>query len=134
MPAYIASHHGLGRILATTTRPGWHDASGAFVLPHRIIGKADVWFQDSGKGAHLFTERGSLKSWQGELAHYCRGDPVLILSVCCVLAGPVLSRVGVNAGTCTYWAFDTFEGENRNICVSSHMNLKNSGNTGNTAL
>ncbi|MDF3920122.1 DUF927 domain-containing protein [Salinicola salarius] len=98
VPAYIASHHGLNRILATTTRPGWHDASGAFVLPHRIIGDADVRFQDSGKGAHLFTERGSLESWQTDVAHYCQGNPVLILSVCCALAGPVLSRVGVNGG------------------------------------
>ncbi|MDH4572511.1 DUF927 domain-containing protein [Salinicola acroporae] len=98
VPAYIASHHGLDRILATTTRPGWHDTSGAFVLPNRIMGDADVRFQDSGKAAHLFSERGTLEAWQAEVAHYCQGNPVLILAVGCALAGPLLSRVGVNGG------------------------------------
>lgn len=98
VPAYIASHHGLERLLSTTTRPGWHDASGAFVLPCRVIGGADVRYQDSGKGALLFTERGTLTGWQEELAHYCPGNPVLILSICCALAGPLLARVGVNGG------------------------------------
>ena len=98
VPAYIASHHDLNRVLATTTKPGWHDASGAFVLPGKILGGQDVRFQDSGKAAHLFSERGTLESWQSELAHYCQGNPVLILSVCCALAGPLLSKVGVNGG------------------------------------
>jgi uncharacterized protein (DUF927 family) len=98
VPAYIASHHNLERVLATTTRPGWHDASGAFVLPHRIIGDADVRFQDSGKGVQLFTQRGTLEGWQTELAHYCQGNPVLIMAVCCALAGPLLVKVGVNGG------------------------------------
>lgn len=98
VPAYIASHHDLKRVLATTTKPGWHDTSGAFVLPSKILGGQDVRFQDSGKGAHLFSERGTLESWQSELAYYCQGNPVLILSVCCALAGPLLSKVGVNGG------------------------------------
>ena len=98
VPAYIASHHGLTRILATTTKPGWHERSGAFVLPSRVLGGEDVRYQDSGKGALLFSERGTLEGWKSELAYYCQGNPVLILSVCCALAGPLLSKVGVNGG------------------------------------
>lgn len=83
VPAYIASHHGLERVLATTTRPGWHDASGAFVLPGRIIGSADVRYQDSGKGALLFTERGTLTGWADRTGALLSGqsgpDPVGLL-------------------------------------------------------
>ncbi len=98
VPAYIASHHGLSKILATTTKPGWHDSSGAFVLPSRVIGGENVRYQDTGKGANLFTTKGSLQGWQAELAPYCVGNPVLILAVCCALAGPLLGKVGVNGG------------------------------------
>ena len=86
VPAYIASHHGLTRILATTTKPGWHERSGAFVLPSRVLGGEDVRYQDSGKGALLFSERGTLEGWKSELAYYCQGnpgtDPIRLLRTC----------------------------------------------------
>ncbi|MCX2524437.1 DUF927 domain-containing protein [Larsenimonas rhizosphaerae] len=98
VPAYIASHHHPDRVLDTITRPGWHDPSGAFVLPHRIIGSDRVRFQSSGREARIFDTRGTLAEWQGDVAAYCLGNPVLILSVCCALAGPLLKKVGVNGG------------------------------------
>lgn len=94
---YLASHHSLERVLATTTKPGWHE-SGAFVLPSRIIGGDGVRFQESGRAASLFTTKGDLAQWQTRVAHYCVGNPVLIVSVCCALAGPLLAKVGVNGG------------------------------------
>lgn len=94
---YLSSHHEPERVIATTTKPGWHE-SGVFVLPSRVIGDGDVRFQDSGRTVDLFTTKGTLESWQREVATYCLGNPVLILSVCCALAGPLLERVGVNGG------------------------------------
>ncbi|WP_081803596.1 DUF927 domain-containing protein [Halotalea alkalilenta] len=98
IPAYIASHHRLDQVLATTTKPGWHAASGAFVLPGRIIGEAEVRYQESGRGVRLFTQAGTLAAWQAEVARPCLGNPVLILSLCCALAGPLLYKVGVHGG------------------------------------
>ena len=94
---YLASHQSPGRRIETTTKPGWH-ASGAFVLPTRVIGGDNVRFQDSGRAANIFNCKGSISGWQAEIAPRCLGNPVLILSVCCALAGPLLAKVGVNGG------------------------------------
>lgn len=98
IPAFVASHHTPEVVLETTTRPGWHERSGAFVLPERIIGSTRVRFQSSGREAKIFDTRGSLEAWQAEVATPCLGNPVLILSICCALAGPLLKKVGVNGG------------------------------------
>ncbi|WP_110693632.1 DUF927 domain-containing protein [Salinicola halophyticus] len=98
VPAYIASHHTPQVVLDTITRPGWHERSGAFVLPNRIIGSDRVRFHSSGREARIFDTLGTLEGWQSEIAEPCLGNPVLILSVCCALAGPLLKKVGVNGG------------------------------------
>lgn len=94
---YLASHQSPELVIATTTKPGWHE-SGAFVLPSRVIGGDKVRFQDSGRAANIFTSKGTISGWQTEIATRCLGNPVLILSVCCALAGPLLAKVGVNGG------------------------------------
>ena len=94
---YLASHQSPELVIATTTKPGWHE-SGAFVLPSRVIGGDNVRFQDSGRAANIFTDKGSISGWQTEISTRCLGNPVLILSVCCALAGPLLAKVGVNGG------------------------------------
>ncbi|OHV10005.1 DUF927 domain-containing protein [Kushneria phosphatilytica] len=98
VPAYIASHHAPATVLATTTRTGWHAATGSFVLPHRVIGSDEVRYQSSGLEARIFDSRGTLAEWQQEVATPCLGNPVLILSLCCALSGPLLRRVGVHGG------------------------------------
>ncbi|SFB07339.1 Uncharcterized protein, DUF927 family [Azotobacter beijerinckii] len=95
-PHYLANRTP-ERVVSTTTRPGWHE-SGAFVLPLRVIGGADVRFQDSGRAVSLYTSKGTLDGWQAEICTYCLGNPVLIVSACCALAGPLLAKVGVNGG------------------------------------
>lgn len=97
IPEYVASFHDMTRTIATTRKPGWH-ISGAFVLPSHIIGGEGVRYQESGRAAEIFTTRGDLAGWQREVAAPCVGNPVLILSLCCALAGPLLARVGVNGG------------------------------------
>lgn len=94
---YLASHHAPDRVIATTTKPGWHE-SGVFVLPSQVIGSGEVRFQCSGRGVNLFTAKGTLEGWRKEVGTYCMGNPVLILSVCTALAGPLLAKVGVHGG------------------------------------
>ncbi|MNM94861.1 hypothetical protein D3C81_1072810 [compost metagenome] len=94
---YLASHHAPELIIATTTKPGWHE-SGAFVMPSRVIGGENVRYQDSGRSVNLFTCKGSMEAWQTNIAPLCLGNPVLILSVCCALAGPLLAKLGINGG------------------------------------
>lgn len=94
---YLASHQSPELVIATTSKPGWHE-SGAFVLPSRVIGGQNVRFQDSGRAANIFTTKGTVEGWQADIAARCVGNPVLILSVCCALAGPLLAKVGVNGG------------------------------------
>ncbi|MDR6355448.1 putative DNA primase/helicase [Pseudomonas psychrotolerans] len=94
---YLASYHAPARVIATTTKPGWHE-SGAFVLPSRVLGGDNVRYQDSGRAVNLFTTKGTLANWQAQIAPRCLGNPVLILSVCCALAGPLLTKLGVNGG------------------------------------
>lgn len=96
IPHYLA-HHSPERVISTTTRPGWHEA-GVFVLPDRVIGNAEVRYQSSGRAVNLFTVKGSADGWRSEIGDLCRGNPVLIVSVCCALAGPLLSRTGVHGG------------------------------------
>ena len=95
--AYLGGHDRPERIIRTTTKPGWHE-SGVFVLPDRVIGSGDVRFQSSGRGVNLFSSKGDLNAWRKEVGSYCQGNPVLILSVCAALAGPLLAKVGVNGG------------------------------------
>lgn len=85
------------RVIATTTRPGWHE-SGVFVLPGRVIGSGEVRFQDSGRAVNPFTSKGELAGWGAEIGAFCLGNPVLIAAVCCALAGPLLGRTGVHGG------------------------------------
>lgn len=94
---YLASHHAPELIIATTTKPGWHE-SGAFVMPSRVIGGENVRYQDSGRSVNLFTCKGTVEAWRTNIAPLCLGNPVLILSVCCALAGPLLAKLGINGG------------------------------------
>lgn len=94
---YIASFHYMDRSIATTKRVGWHK-SGAFVLPAQVIGSDDVRYQETGRAAEIFSSRGDFESWKKDVAGPSAGNPVLILSLCCALAGPLLAKVGIGGG------------------------------------
>lgn len=96
IPHYLSDQQP-ARVIATTTRPGWHE-SGVFVLPGRVIGNGEVRFQDSGRAMNPFTTKGDRAGWDAEVGAFCLGNPVLIVSVCCALAGPLLARTGVHGG------------------------------------
>lgn len=96
LPRYL-SECAPDKLIEVTSKTGWH-GSGAFVLPGRIIGNGDVSYRNTGRAANPFRLQGSLESWQHEVGSYCMGNPVLIASVCCALAGPLLTKVGVHGG------------------------------------
>jgi len=79
------------------TRTGWHGPQ-LFVMPRRVIGGGDVVFQSSEAGGHEYSEGGNLSAWQAEVAARCVGNPVLILSVCAALAGPLLALLDMDGG------------------------------------
>lgn len=79
------------------TRTGWHGPE-LFVMPRRVIGDGDVVFQSSQAGNHEYDRAGTLADWQTEIAARCVGNPVLILSVCAALAGPLLFLLDADGG------------------------------------
>ena len=95
---YIAMQQ-VHTIIETTYKTGWHK-SGAFVLPNQVLGgnSNKVRYQDSGKAATIFSSQGSLEAWQKSVALLCVGNPVLILSLCCALAGTLLFKVSIKGG------------------------------------
>ncbi|HNA21388.1 MAG TPA: DUF927 domain-containing protein, partial [Agitococcus sp.] len=80
-----------------TYKTGWHK-SGAFVLPNQVLGGDKVRYQDSGKAATIFSSQGTLEAWKKSVSLLCVGNPVLILSVCCALAGTLLFKVSIKGG------------------------------------
>ena len=97
IPDYISEYSEPERIISSTRRPGWHDED-CFVLPKQVIGSGDVRFQKDREGHPIYNEKGSLEEWKTRVGYYCQGNPVLILSVCCALAGTLLAKVGINGG------------------------------------
>ncbi|WP_080758134.1 DUF927 domain-containing protein [Pseudomonas fluorescens] len=79
------------------TRTGWHGPA-LFVMPRKVIGAGDVVFQSSESGGHEYSQGGNLTAWQAEVADRCVGNPVLILSVCAALAGPLLAQLDMDGG------------------------------------
>lgn len=96
LPRYLLEH-GAERIIETTTKTGWH-RSGDFVLPGRTIGGQSARYRASAAAANPFTQKGSLDGWQQHVGSYCQGNPVLIVAVCCALAGPLLEKTQVRGG------------------------------------
>ena len=93
---YIAMQQ-MHTIIETTYKTGWHK-SGAFVLPNQVLGGNKVRYQDSGRAATIFSTQGTLEDWKKSVSLLCVGNPVLILSVCCALAGTLLFKVSIKGG------------------------------------
>lgn len=97
IPDYLSEYSSPERIVTSTRVAGWHSDS-CFVLPGEVIGDDDVLFQESGATGRLYSQKGSLEDWKRNVAAYCQGNPVLILSVSLALAGTLLKKVSVNGG------------------------------------
>lgn len=94
---YLASHHDMEKNLEMTQKNGWH-GSGSFVLQANVLGAPVVMYQADPREAKIFTTHGTFEGWKKEVASLCVGNPVLILSVCCALTGPLLKILGIVGG------------------------------------
>lgn len=77
---------------------GWiSDAS--YVLPDMQFGKNNsekIYFQCEAESLHNCS--GTLEEWQQHVGEYCRGNPLLILSVSYALTGPLLKIFNMEGG------------------------------------
>lgn len=95
--AYLMSCQPKRRITCVE-RTGWHGY--AYVLPGGAIGPdaERVILQTAGYTASDFTERGTLASWQQEVAALAVGNSRLCFALSLAFAAPLLSLVGMEGG------------------------------------
>jgi putative DNA primase/helicase len=107
-------------VITAVTRTGWTQNGGAFVLRDRVLGADNVYFQSES----LLSESaarvgGDYRQWQ-QMAGYCEGNPVLIVSVCVPLAGPLLAKVQRDSGG-VHWVGDSSIGKTTALCVGASV-------------
>lgn len=93
---YIATQHPKERVIAATAT-GWHTHE-LFIMPRQNIGRGDAIFQSEAANADDFREGGTLEGWQAGIGAKCEGNPLLLLSVCASLAGPLLYHLQRQGG------------------------------------
>jgi putative DNA primase/helicase len=109
------------RRLVAATRTGWTMDGNAFVLPAGVIGSENVIFQaetihqDGAAGTG-----GDFETWKRDVATLCVGNPVLVLSVCAALAGPLLAKVHRDSGG-LHWVGDSSTGKTTALHVGASV-------------
>ncbi|WP_439860626.1 DUF927 domain-containing protein [Pseudomonas sp. MBLB4136] len=93
---YIAAQHPKRRVIAATST-GWHTPE-LFIMPRERIGNGEAIFQTETANGDDYRQGGTLDGWQSSIATKCEGNPLLLLSVCAALAGPLLYHVQRQGG------------------------------------
>lgn len=93
---YIASQYPKDRVIAATST-GWH-TNQLFIMPRQNIGKGQAIFQSEAANGDDYRQGGTLEGWQASIGAVCEGNPLLVLSVCASLAGPLLYHVQRQGG------------------------------------
>lgn len=108
------------KVITAATRTGWTANGGAFVLHNQIIGDENVHFQ-SEKVSRDNAARtgGDYRQWQG-LAALCEGNPVLMVSICVSLAGPLLAKVHRDSGG-VHWVGDSSIGKTTALIMGASV-------------
>lgn len=88
---YIAEQLPEKRVTAATAT-GWH-GSALFILPRLNIGDGDAVYQSESATGDDYGTTGTLDGWRESIGARCPGNPLLMLSVCTALAGPLLFHV-----------------------------------------
>ena len=109
------------RVIAATTT-GWAAGGKAFVLPYVVIGdQHEVIFQsESATTDGAASSRGELAIWRDQVAAHCAGNPVLALSVCVALAGPLLAKVHHHSAG-VHWVGDSSTGKTTALHVGASV-------------
>lgn len=108
------------KVITAATKTGWALNGGAFVLKDRVLGADDVYFQSESllsEGAARVG--GDYRQWQ-QMASYCQGNPILMVSLCVPLAGPLLAKVGRDSGG-VHWVGDSSIGKTTALCVGASV-------------
>ena len=93
---YIAAQYPKDRVIAATST-GWHTRE-LFIMPRQNIGKGKAIFQSEAANGDDYRQGGTLEGWQDNIGTKCEGNPLLVLSVCASLAGPLLYHVQRQGG------------------------------------
>ncbi len=108
------------QVITAATRTDWTAKGGAFVLHDRIIGSEDVHFQSESIAADGSARAGGdFQGWQ-RMAALCEDNPVLMLSVCVALAGPLLVKVHRDSGG-VHWVGDSSIGKTTALIVGGSV-------------
>ncbi len=108
------------KVITAATRTGWTAKGNAFVFHDRIIGADDVYFQSEAIGAEgVACTGGSLEAWRA-LSQFCRGNPVLMVSVCVALAGPLLAKIHRDSGG-VHWLGDSSIGKTTALIIAASV-------------
>lgn len=107
-------------IVTAATRTGWTQKGGAFVLHNRIIRDEAVYFQAESIGLDGAARTGGdYRQWQS-MAALCEGNPVLMVSLCVALAGPLLALVHRDSGG-VHWVGDSSTGKTTALIVGASV-------------
>lgn len=116
---YLQSHIP-EKVITAATHTGWAAKGHAFVMPDRILGADNVYLQ-SDCISHYGAIRtgGDYLQWQ-QLAGYCAGNPVLVLSLCVSFAGPLLAKVHHDSGG-IHWVGDSSTGKTTALLLAASI-------------
>jgi putative DNA primase/helicase len=107
-------------VITAATRTGWTAKGGAFVLHDRIIGDENVHFQSESMTADGAAKPGGdYRQWQ-TMAALCEENPVLMVSICVSLAGPLLAKVHRDSGG-IHWVGDSSIGKTTALIVGASV-------------
>jgi putative DNA primase/helicase len=105
------------RRIVAAIHTGWTADGKAFVLPDRVIGSEDVIFQaETVHQEGAAGTGGDFETWKRDIAALCAGNPVLELSVCVPLSGPLLAKVHRDSGG-IHWVGDSSTGKTTGLNV-----------------
>lgn len=93
---YIAAQYPADRVIAATST-GWLTPY-LYIMPGHSIGEGKAILQSEIASAADYQQGGTLEGWQAGVGALCAGNPILMLSVCAALAGPLLYHVQRNGG------------------------------------
>lgn len=82
--------------ILSTKQIGWHENS--YVLPDEVIGPESVAYQSTETESSGFYINGTVLDWYKHVGKYCQNNPLLQLSVCLALAGPMLKLLDMHQG------------------------------------
>lgn len=116
---YIMSTIPSNRITAAT-RVGWHTRE-SFVLPNQVIGKSNVVFQAEVAMDSEFTQAGAIIGWNENIGQFCPGNVPLMLSICAVLAGPLLNLINRQQGGAIHLVGDSSIGKSTAAVVATSI-------------